>query len=213
LRIDPHPTVRWFDVDFPDTVALRQQLYPARPGYSLLGTSLTDLDWMDAIPADRPTLILAEGLTPYLDPKAGLALFQALGARFRQGELVIDIFSRLGCDLAMREGTISATGARLIWGIDDPSELTSKIPSLTFIEELASYRPEMNRLGWHTAPFFWLLLQFAVVRNMGRIVRFRQSQRPSDTLPSSGLAALDSETSRRQQSATVRQAPVHRSTL
>src|SRR5512147_2326395 len=32
-RIDPGPQVRWFDVDLPDVIALRQQLYPAREGY------------------------------------------------------------------------------------------------------------------------------------------------------------------------------------
>lgn len=172
FRVDPHPAVRWLDVDFPDTIALREKLYPERLGYTMLGTSLTDLDWMSQIPADRPTLIMAEGLTPYLQPDQGLALFKALGARFPQSEVVIDIFSTLGCTLAMLEGTISATGAKLIWGIDDPNELARAIPGLCFAEELAHYRPEMNQLGWHTAPFFWLVLKLAMVRNMGRIVRF-----------------------------------------
>lgn len=176
FRVDPHPAVRWFDVDFPDTIALRQKLYPERIGYSMIGASLTDLDWMAQIPADRPTLIMAEGLTPYLEPDQGFALFKELGARFPRGEVVIDIFSRLGCSLAMLEGTISATGAKLTWGMDDPDELVRAVPGLVFAEELAGYRKEMNRLGWHTAPFFWLVLKLAAVRNMGRIVRFTRSQ-------------------------------------
>ncbi len=176
FRVDPHPAVRWFDVDFPDTIALREKLYPSRVGYTMIGTSLTDLGWMTQIPADRPTLIMAEGLTPYLQPDQGLALFKALGARFPQSEVVIDILSQLGCNLAMLEGTISATGAKLTWGIDDPEDLARMVPGLAFAEELADYRPEMNQLGWYTAPFFWLVLKLAIVRNMGRIVRFKRAQ-------------------------------------
>jgi O-methyltransferase involved in polyketide biosynthesis len=32
-RIDPGPHVRWFDVDRPEVIALREQLYPEREGY------------------------------------------------------------------------------------------------------------------------------------------------------------------------------------
>ncbi len=34
-RIDPGPQVRWYDVDYPDVIELRQQLYPDRVGYHL----------------------------------------------------------------------------------------------------------------------------------------------------------------------------------
>jgi O-methyltransferase involved in polyketide biosynthesis len=174
-RIDPSADVRWIDVDFPDTIALREKLYPSRPGYQMIGTSLTDLDWLAAIPADRPTLLMAEGLTPYLEPAEGSALFAALATRFPAAELVIDIYSRLGCRLAMLEGTVSATGARMPWGIDDQHELTEVMPGFAFVEELAGYRPEMAQLGWPTAPFFRLALSLPIVRSMGRIVRFTGS--------------------------------------
>jgi O-methyltransferase involved in polyketide biosynthesis len=49
-RIDPGPQVRWFDVDFPDVLALREQLYPKRAGYHPIGASVTDLTWLDTIP-------------------------------------------------------------------------------------------------------------------------------------------------------------------
>src|SRR5512135_2399148 len=45
-RIDPGPRVRWYDVDFPDVIALREQLYPLRDGYTLVGSSLAELGWL-----------------------------------------------------------------------------------------------------------------------------------------------------------------------
>jgi O-methyltransferase involved in polyketide biosynthesis len=70
-RIDPGPKVRWFDVDFPDVIALREPLYPARDGYRRIGSSVTDLAWLDAIPGDTPVLVVAEGLMMYLHEKDG----------------------------------------------------------------------------------------------------------------------------------------------
>jgi O-methyltransferase involved in polyketide biosynthesis len=72
-RIGPGPKVRWFDVDFPDVIALREQLYPERDGYRRIGSSVTDLAWLDAIPGDTPVLVVAEGLVMYLDEKDGTA--------------------------------------------------------------------------------------------------------------------------------------------
>ncbi|WP_208719834.1 class I SAM-dependent methyltransferase [Amycolatopsis circi] len=66
FRLDPPSGVRWFDVDLPDVIALRRKLYSADDGYRTIAASVTDSGWLDEIPADRPTLILAEGLLRYL---------------------------------------------------------------------------------------------------------------------------------------------------
>jgi len=70
-RIEPGPKVRWFDVDFPDVIALREQLYPERDGYRRIGASVTDLAWLNAIPGDTPVLVVAEGLVMYLHEQDG----------------------------------------------------------------------------------------------------------------------------------------------
>jgi len=54
-RVNPGPKVRWIDVDMPDVIALRAQLYPSREGYRCIGTSVTDLAWLDAVPGTRPS--------------------------------------------------------------------------------------------------------------------------------------------------------------
>ncbi len=65
-RINPGPRVRRFDMDLPDVIALRQQLYPEREGYRRIGAAVTDLTWLDGIPGDTPVLVIAEGLVMYL---------------------------------------------------------------------------------------------------------------------------------------------------
>src|SRR5262249_37398811 len=61
-RIGPPATVRWYDVDHAEVIALRRRLYSEHPGYTMIGTSVVDLRWLDAVPTDKPALVVAEGL-------------------------------------------------------------------------------------------------------------------------------------------------------
>ena len=40
FRVDPPASVQWFDVDYPDVIDLRRQLFPERDAYHLIGASL-----------------------------------------------------------------------------------------------------------------------------------------------------------------------------
>ena len=46
-RVAPPATIRWFDVDYPEVIDLRRQLYPERPGYQMIASSLLEKDWLD----------------------------------------------------------------------------------------------------------------------------------------------------------------------
>jgi O-methyltransferase involved in polyketide biosynthesis len=78
FRLDPGPDVEWYDVDYPNVVALVEQLYPAREHYHPVAACVTDPAWLSAIPADRPVLLIAEGLTYYLTRDDGFALLRRL---------------------------------------------------------------------------------------------------------------------------------------
>src|SRR5712691_11788565 len=54
FRVDPQAAVQWFDVDYPDVIDLRRQLFPERGAYHLIGAPLSDLRWLDEVPRDRP---------------------------------------------------------------------------------------------------------------------------------------------------------------
>lgn len=94
-RINPPATVRWYDVDMPDVIELRSRLYPDRHNYTMIGSSVTDLRWLDGIPADRPVLVVAEGLVQYLSEKEAIELFNRITEKFPGGEFIFDAYSRL----------------------------------------------------------------------------------------------------------------------
>lgn len=175
-RLDPPPSVRWFDVDYPDVVELRRRIYPDRAGYRQIGSSVTDFAWIDEIPSDKPGLVIAEGLTMYLRPSEGEELLRRLIAHFPLGgEMIFDTFSRLGIKLQKLNPVVRKAGATLYWGIDEPSELerlglklVSKLDSTDFAT------PEVKeRLSSSMRAQLWFAGLFPAFRKMGRILRFR----------------------------------------
>src|SRR5215510_1977371 len=47
FRVNPPAIVPWFDVDYPDVIDLRRQLFPERDAaYHLIGAPLEDLRWL-----------------------------------------------------------------------------------------------------------------------------------------------------------------------
>jgi O-methyltransferase involved in polyketide biosynthesis len=175
FRLDPPATVRWFDIDFPDVIDLRRQVYPERANTTMLGASVTDPSWLDEVPADRPTLVVAEGLTMYLDPADGPELFRRVVEHFPRGEVFFDAYSRLGVKLQKTNAIVRRAKATLRWGIDDPRELAGA--GLTVVscqtadafvpKEVWGRLPAVQRLG------FQVLLWIPFLRNMGKLLRYR----------------------------------------
>ncbi|MDI1449080.1 class I SAM-dependent methyltransferase [Polyangium sp. 6x1] len=174
FRVDPPASVRWFDVDYPEVIALRGRLYPERAGSTLLGTSLTDPQWLDAVPADRPAMIVAEGVLPYLREDEVPRLFNRITAHFPAGDMGFDCYSRFGVRLLRRHQSIRATGASVHWGLDDPHDLEAQVPKLVFVGEVSSHDPaQLARMSRATRLLSRIFLSIPALKKAGRIVRYR----------------------------------------
>lgn len=149
FRIDPPAGVSWSDVDYPEVIELRRRLFPERASYQMIGTSVTETGWLSKIPADRPTLIVAEGLLMYLSAEDAPALIERLVNHFPTGQLIFDAISRMGIRMQKSNKAISASSATLGWGLDDPHELEQRIPRLKLITEMTAVDP--NLPGIHKA--------------------------------------------------------------
>ena len=174
FRLDPPPTVRWYDVDFPDVIDLRAQVYPSRENTTMLRSSVTDTTWLDQVPADRPTLVVAEGLTMYLDPAGGLELFRRVVERFDSGEVFIDAYSKLGIHMQKTNSVVRRAKATLRWGID-PEDLEAVGLTLVSARNADGFVPEED---WQYLPAFQRtlyrgMLRIPVLRDMGRLLRYR----------------------------------------
>ncbi|CAM3288568.1 class I SAM-dependent methyltransferase [Mycobacterium colombiense] len=156
FRLDVPPAVSWFDVDQPGVIGLRRRLYDDSDRYRMIGSSVTELQWLDQVPTGRPTLMIAEGLLMYLHEHEVRRLLQRLTDQFTCGEMHFDTLSALAPLLSKL-----FTRGIIKWGIRDVREIATWNPRLRFLEQtpvLAGYNriPSaavrlIYRLTWLTA--------------------------------------------------------------
>jgi O-methyltransferase involved in polyketide biosynthesis len=133
FRLDPGPGVQWYDLDYPEVIALRQKVFPSRPRYHLIATSATDPSWLDQIPADRPVLLLAEGISMYLTKHDGLALLRRVVDRFGSGELQVDFYNRLAIKSQKTHTLVRRTGSALHWAVDSPQDILDHVSGVRLL--------------------------------------------------------------------------------
>jgi methyltransferase (TIGR00027 family) len=173
FRVDPPASVQWFDVDYPDVIDLRRQLFPEWDGaYHLVGAPLDDLRWLDEVPRDQPGLLIAEGVLHYLSETEVKALLNAVVAHFPGGQMVFDICNSM---IVKRAGSnVGGTGATYKWGLDDPQDIQQLEPKLELIKE---YNPS-EMVAFSRFPLWWRALYRVqelnpTLRRMERTVVYR----------------------------------------
>lgn len=173
FRVDPGPEVDWYDIDFPDVIALRERFYPAREHYHLVASSATDLSWLDAIPSDRPALLIAEGVTMYLTESDGVGLLRRVVERFPAGELQMDFWSRFGSKAMRKNNTVVRdSGSELGWAVDEPEDILAAVPGTRLIKAVSVFEADtVQRLTKGYRRFAKMASRTPVLR---RLVQFHR---------------------------------------
>ncbi|MET9024949.1 class I SAM-dependent methyltransferase [Nocardia sp. NPDC004168] len=133
LRCDPPADVDWYDVDYPEVIELRRQLLPHSP--HPLGVDLTQPGWTQQLPADRPAMIVAEGLLPFLPGDTFHTLIREATTHFPTGELALNGYTRFAAWAMKYHPSIKALGISAAQGFDDAHEPETWGARLTLIEE------------------------------------------------------------------------------
>jgi O-methyltransferase involved in polyketide biosynthesis len=151
-RLAPPPTVDWYDVDFPAVAAARKSLIPEHPNVHVIGADVTDPDWLDAVPSDRPAIIVADGLMGFLTHDEVVSLWNRLVSHFPSGEIVLNSYTEFAIWIAHHaRGTKTVADLVKFPGMDDPREPEGWNPKLKLVKEIVLTRePEVAEF-----PPFW----------------------------------------------------------
>jgi len=134
-RIDPPATVDWYDLDYPEVIDLRQEFLPPREHCNLIGSSVTELTWLERIPRGRPVLVIAEGLVPYLTETDARRLLTSIVDAFPTGQIELDIVSVSAWRFSSWDPLGRRYNAQFHCGFDDPTALADWHPRLEYVEE------------------------------------------------------------------------------
>ena len=87
---------RGYNIDFPEVIAIRNELLGQSERETNIGCDLNDQRWMDQIDGRNGAIFFAAGVFYYLKTAEVIALTERLNARFPKGVLVFDSCNALG---------------------------------------------------------------------------------------------------------------------
>ena len=155
----------WYNLDLPETMAVRARLLPEEGAISQIAMSAMD-DWGGEIrETDGPALVIIEGLTMYLTEADVKRIFAVIAGRFERVTVLTEVMNPMVVK-RFEEKSIEGSGAKFTWGVKDGRTLAALLPGFRFAEE-HSLTEGMAVF----APVYKLLDKLPAVRNISnRIV-------------------------------------------
>jgi O-methyltransferase len=173
-RVDPPATVEWYDLDFADVIELRRRLLPPRDHYHLIGSSVTELSWLDQIPRGRPVVMIAEGLLPYLPAADVKALITTIVDEFPTGQIQCDIVPPWVARTSKYDPNLRKLDITFQSGFASPRVLADWRPGLEFVDEADVSHPA--QLAQAPAPVrltYAMMNALPFMRRSYRVARYR----------------------------------------
>jgi len=171
-RTQPPASITWFDVDYPEVIALRQQFYSETNEYKMIASSITAPNWLETIPNDRPALIVAEGVFEYLSEEEVKTLLRRLTDYFSHGQIAFDAMSSAAV-VDRKEKLEKTTGAVNKWAVDNISEVDKLNPKLKRIDVTPLFKSVfIAQLPWVFRFVVGLLTVFPKYKNAMRLLRY-----------------------------------------
>ncbi len=142
----------WYNLDLPETVAVRERLLPERGTISQIAMSAMD-DWGGKIAEQgTPVLVVIEGLTMYLSEADVKQIFSVIAGRFGTATVFVETMSPMAVK-RLRESSIEGSHAKFTWGVKNGEALAALLPDFRFAEEhsltegMAVFAPVYRVLG------------------------------------------------------------------
>ena len=171
-RVD-NGSARGYNLDFPDVIAVRDQLLPAATREQNIACDLNDFAWFDQIDATDGAVFVAAGVFYYFTTEQLKTLLTAMAQRFPGGVVAFDAVNSIGLKL-MAKTVLQETGMDDIGAYfsvsDAPRELapwSDHFASVTAKSYMNGYRPLGLRYGLLNALLAWLsdhLVHMSIVR-------------------------------------------------
>lgn len=147
-----HGYAHWYNLDLPETIAVREKLLPESGNVSQIAMSAMD-DWGGEIrEAGTPALVIIEGLTMYLTEADVRRIFAVIAGRFEKATVFAEIMNPM-IVRHFREKSIEGSHAKFTWGVKNGKVLAGILPDFRFVAEhsltegMAVFAPIYKFLG------------------------------------------------------------------
>jgi O-methyltransferase involved in polyketide biosynthesis len=121
-------TALWYDLDLPDSIALRKQLLPeSNERVKYIAKSMLDYSWIDDIgDISNGLFITVPGVLPYFKEDDVKLFLTTIAPKLKGAEIMFDVISQFGKFFVdMRIKRAGMKEAHLEWAILDPKVITT----------------------------------------------------------------------------------------
>lgn len=125
---------RWYNLDLPETIAVRQRLMPEEGAISQIAQSAME-DWGARIEkSSQPALVIIEGLTMYLSEADVQRIFAVISGCFERATVFVETMNPTVVK-RFKEKSIEGSKAKFTWGVRNGRALAELLPGFEFVEE------------------------------------------------------------------------------
>lgn len=124
----------WYNLDLPETIAVREALLPESGSISQLAMSAMD-DWGSEVKEPSgPALVIIEGLTMYLTQADVQRIFAVIAGRFPAATVFTETMNPMVVK-RFKEKSIEGSKAKFTWGVKDGRALAALLPGFRLAGE------------------------------------------------------------------------------
>lgn len=146
-RID-NGSILWYDIDMPVIIDIKKRYIAESDRYRMIGQSILDYRWLDEVEtADRPVIIIAEGLLMYLDEFEIAPLFDKLVRSYSGANMFLELLAP-GAVGYLYHDSLVTMNAGFKWSLLNSRDLTVLNDKLNVIEEWCVLDFFRERWGW-----------------------------------------------------------------
>ena len=141
-----------YNLDFPDVIAVRNELLPAGEREENIACDLNDFTWMDLIDSSNGAVFFAAGVFYYFRTEEVKKLFAAMAERFPGAVLAFDACNERGAKLMRRTWLKEAgiTDVHAFFSLEDETEIrgwSNRFSSVTAKSYMRGYRDIYRDVG------------------------------------------------------------------
>lgn len=113
----------WYNLDLPETIKVRDQIYHETGRVSTVGISVLDPSWADQIKVRGKMLFIIEGLSMYLTSEENAKMLGIIRDNFDNATVFLECLAKKWVNKEDIEESIQKTGAKFVFGADHFEDL------------------------------------------------------------------------------------------
>lgn len=144
-RQERFPGVKWYQVDLPQSIAIRKQFFTTGNA-TLIAKSALDFSWADEVPEKEHVLFIAEGLFMYFTPEEVRSVLTFIASHFSHSYVAFNTIHK--SMIGKAHASVDTSKAPFRWGLQAMSEIEDWHTGLVQYQIYSPLKYFRKRWGW-----------------------------------------------------------------